>query len=442
MVRTLALFLVSAIALCGQLGPGNWRTDLSKKSIDLRELRSGGPPKDGIPAILDPKFVGVDQANTWLAPKEPVLIVEHAGEARAYPLQILIFHELANDQIGDLPILVSYCPLCNSAITFDRRIDGKTYTFGVSGMLRNSDMVMYDHQTDSLWQQLTGDAIVGGLTGKQLDRRIDGKTYTFGVSGMLRNSDMVMYDHQTDSLWQQLTGDAIVGGLTGKQLTLISSQVVPWDRFAKSFPDGKVLSRQTGHRNRYGTTPYGGYEFSNRLMFPVAAKRQADVRPMERMLTLTLAGKTRAYTFEHLRGKKVTDGKIKDRRYVVFYEPTALSTMDARTIADSRAVGSVGVFSPVVDGEKLTFQFKNGKIIDKDTKTTWDILGKAIDGPLAGQQLDSIEHGVYYAFALLAFYPRAELVGVQAEPLRIPAGGFGQQPGPPQTSPLGGQPLL
>ena len=392
MVRTLALFLVSAIALCGQLGPGNWRTDLSKKSIDLRELRSGGPPKDGIPAILDPKFVGVDQANTWLAPKEPVLIVEHAGEARAYPLQILIFHELANDQIGDLPILVSYCPLCNSAITFDRRIDGKTYTFG--------------------------------------------------VSGMLRNSDMVMYDHQTDSLWQQLTGDAIVGGLTGKQLTLISSQVVPWDRFAKSFPDGKVLSRQTGHRNRYGTTPYGGYEFSNRLMFPVAAKRQADVRPMERMLTLTLAGKTRAYTFEHLRGKKVTDGKIKDRRYVVFYEPTALSTMDARTIADSRAVGSVGVFSPVVDGEKLTFQFKNGKIIDKDTKTTWDILGKAIDGPLAGQQLDSIEHGVYYAFALLAFYPRAELVGVQAEPLRIPAGGFGQQPGPPQTSPLGGQPLL
>ena len=240
--------LASLAAAYGQLGPGQWKTDLSKKTIDLRELRSGGPPKDGIPAIFEPRFVGVDEAEAWLADKEPVLMVRHAGEARAYPLQILIFHELANDWIGDLPILVSYCPLCNSAITFDRRIDGVVHTFGVSGMLRNSDMVMYDRQTDSLWQQLTGEGLVG--------------------------------EH------------------AGKHLLLVSSQVVPWDSFAKNFPDGKVLSRQTGHARRYGTTPYGGYEFSNRLMFPVPVKRQVDVRPMERMLTLTLAGKVRAYTFD------------------------------------------------------------------------------------------------------------------------------------------------
>jgi hypothetical protein len=389
MSRVLVLFLVSAAALWGQLAPGNWKTDLSKKSIDLRELMSGGPPKDGIPAILNPKFVGVDEAHAWLDDKEPVLMVEHGGEARAYPLQILIFHELANDQIGDLPILVSYCPLCNSAITFDRRIGGKMHSFG--------------------------------------------------VSGMLRNSDMVMYDHQTDSLWQQLTGDALVGAHTGKQLTLISSQVVPWDRFAKNFPNAKVLSKQTGHARRYGTTPYGGYEFSNRLMFPVPTSRRVDVRPMERMLTLILAGKVRAYPFEHLRRKKVTEGKIKDRPYVVFYEPTAVSTMDAREIADSRAVGSVGVFSPLVDGEKLKFQFKNGKTIDKGTKSSWDIFGKAIEGPLAGKQLDSIEHGVYYAFALLAFYPRAELVGIHEAPLRVPGAGGGQQPQRPQTGAIGGQ---
>lgn len=381
MYRTLALLLLSVAAAYGQLGPGPWKTDLSKKTIDLRELRSGGPPKDGIPAIFEPRFVGVDEAEEWLADKEPVLMVRYAGETRAYPLQILIFHELANDQIGDLSILVSYCPLCNSAITFDRRIDGVVHTFGVSGMLRNSDMVMYDRQTDSLWQQLTGDGLVG--------------------------------EH------------------AGKQLRLVSSQVVPWDSFAKSFPEGKVLSRQTGHTRRYGTTPYGGYEFSNRLMLPVAVNRQVDVRPMERMLTLTLAGKVRAHTFDSLRRRRVTEEKVNDHRYVVFYEPTALTTMDTRNIADSRAVGSVGVFLPELDGKRLKFDFRNGKIFDKDTGSTWNFLGQAVDGPLKGKQLDSIEHGVYYAFAVLAFYPNAELIGVRPETIQTPAGGLGhrrQQP--------------
>jgi hypothetical protein len=380
------VLLVSLAAASGQLGPGPWKTDLSKKTIDLRELRSGGPPKDGIPAIFEPRFVGVGEAEAWLADKEPVLMVRYAGEARAYPLQILIFHELANDQIGDMPILVSYCPLCNSAITFDRRIDGVVHTFG--------------------------------------------------VSGMLRNSDMVMYDRQTDSLWQQLTGDGLVGAHAGKQLRLVSSQVVPWDSFAKSFPEGKVLSRQTGHGRRYGTTPYGGYEFSNRLMFPVAISRQVDVRPMERMLTLTLAGKVRAYTFDSLRRSKVTEGKIKDHRYVVFYEPTALTTMDTRNIADSRAVGSVGVFSTELDGERMEFEFRNGKILDKGSKSTWDILGQAVDGPLEGKQLASLEHGVYYAFAVLAFYPNAELIGVRPETIQAPAGGLGEQRQQPRVGGL------
>jgi len=383
---TLLLLLASVAMAYGQLRPGPWKTDLSKKTIDLRELRSGGPPKDGIPAIFEPRFVGVDEAEAWIADKEPVLMVRYAGEARAYPLQLLIFHELANDQIGDLPILVSYCPLCNSTITFDRRIDGVVHTFGVSGMLRNSDMVMYDRQTDSLWQQLTGDGLVG--------------------------------EH------------------TGKQLRLVSSQVVPWDSFAKNFPDGKVLSRRTGHARRYGTTPYGGYEFSNRLMFPVPVTRRVNVRPMERMLTLTVAGKVRAYTFDSLRRHKVTEGKIKDHRYVVFYEPTTLTTMDTRSIADSRAVGSVGVFSTELDSERLKFEFKNGKVFDKATRSTWDFLGRAVDGPLEGKQLESIEHGVYYAFAVLAFYPNAELVGVRPETIQTPAGGLGQQPQQPRVEGL------
>jgi hypothetical protein len=361
-VRSLVLFLVSVTLATAQLAPGRWATDLSKRSIELSELRSGGPPKDGIPAILNPRFVSGANAAKWLHPKEPVLVVEHDGEARAYPLQILIFHELVNDRIGDLPILVSYCPLCNSALTFDRRIDGRTYTFGVSGMLRNSDMIMYDHQTDSLWQQLTGDALVGTLTGKRLD--------------------------------------------------LIAGQVVPYDRFQENYPEGKVLSRQTGHLRQYGASPYAGYEFANRTMFPVRVQRQANVRPMERMLTLTLGGKTRAYPFEQLRSRRVIDGRLKKQSYVIFYEPTALSPMDKRRIAESRSVGSVGVFSSEVDGRGLKFRFKDGLIRDKESGSTWNLFGKAVEGPMEGTQLEPIEHGVFYAFALLAFYPRAELIGV------------------------------
>ena len=390
MIRALALLTVSAATLHAQFpAAGTWKTDLSKKSIALSELRGGGPPKDGIPTINNPRFVSGREAVTWLHPKEPVLAVEHGGEARAYPLQILIFHELVNDTIGEVPILASYCPLCNSALTFDRRIDGETYDFGVTGMLRNSDMVMYDRQTDSLWQQLTGEGLVGTMTGKRLD--------------------------------------------------IVSSQVIAFEQFTKSFPDGKVLSRNTGYQRHYGQSPYAGYEFSSRLMFPVPMKRTPPVRPMERVVAITLADKTRAYPFEYLRKRGAVEGKAKSQRYVVFYEPSTLTTMDARLIAAGRAIGSAGVFSPDVDGKRLKFRYKKGKITDKQTGSTWDVTGRAIDGPLAGQRLEPIESSVFYAFALYAFHPHTEMLGVaqQLPPSGLPGlgtgtqqtGGFGQTDG-------------
>ena len=390
MIRALALLAVSVATLQAQLpAAGNWKTDLAKKSIALSELRPGGPPKDGIPSIQNPKFVSVDGSRAWLHAKDPVLAVEHAGEARAYPLQILIFHELVGDQIGDLPILASYCPLCNSALTFDRRIDGKTYDFGVSGMLRNSDMVMYDRQTDSLWQQFTGEGIVGTMTGKRLE--------------------------------------------------IVSSQVIAYEQFAKSYPDGKVLSRNTGYQRHYGQSPYAGYEFSSRLTFPVPLKRTPPVRPMERVVAITLEGKTRAYPFEYLRKRGAVDGKIKKQRYVVLYEPSTLTTMDSKRIADGKPIGSAGVFSPILDGERLKFRYKKRKITDKQTGSTWDVTGRALDGPLAGKRLEPINSSVFYALALFAFYPKTELLGFAPQPLPSalpgassgpqPTGGFGQTDG-------------
>ena len=145
-----------------------WRTDFSRHSVPYDEFLSGGPPRDGIPPIDNPKFVSPGEADQWLEGLEPVIFVDIEGDARAYPLQILTFHEIVNDEVGGIPVAVTFCPLCNSAITFDRRLGGVVYTFGTSGNLRNSDLVMWDRQTESWWQQFTGEAIVGVLTGKRL----------------------------------------------------------------------------------------------------------------------------------------------------------------------------------------------------------------------------------------------------------------------------------
>ena len=365
MPRFLVLFLLSALlAPAQQFSKGNWRTDRSKKSIDLSELKLGGPSKDGIPAIREPKFVSTKDAASWVGGGEPVIVVDLEGDARAYPLQVLIWHEMVTDQIGGVPLLVTYCPLCNSSIAFDRRVDGKVYDFGVSGMLRHSDMIMFDRQTDSLWQQLTGEAVVGALTGKRLD--------------------------------------------------VVTSQVVDFASFAKSFPGGKVLSKTTGHNRPYGTSPYAGYEQAGRAIFPVPLKRPIGP-PLERVVSFTLEGKSRAYTFGRLRQSGVIGGKIKKSRYVVFYDGAAVSAMGKKRIAGSRQVGSAAVFSPELDGKVLTFRRKGGKIVDKATGSTWNVLGMATEGALAGKRLTPIQHGVFYAFAWMAFAPKTDLIGVPVQ---------------------------
>ena len=145
-----------------------WKTDFSRHSVPFDEIRSGGPPRDGIPPIDDPKYHDVSDPPSYLRENEPVISVEINGDARAFPLAILISHEIVNDEFGGVPVSVTYCPLCNTAIAFDRRIDGRVLDFGTSGNLRKSDLVMWDRQTESWWQQITGEAIVGELTGTKL----------------------------------------------------------------------------------------------------------------------------------------------------------------------------------------------------------------------------------------------------------------------------------
>ena len=382
------LVLVSAASAQGLPARGEWKTDLSKASIDLADLHAGGPPKDGIPAIREPKFVSVGDARSWVADKEPVMVVEAGGEVRIYPIQILIWHEMVNDVIGDLSVLVSYCPLCNSAIVFDRTIDGKVYDFGVSGMLRHSDMIMFDRQTDSLWQQLTGEAVVGELLGKRL--------------------------------W------------------IVSSQMVNFGSARASYPQAQVLSKDTGFQRAYGSSPYAGYDMGGRTMFPVPYQSDGQARALDRLVTIQSEDGAKAHLLADMRKARVRADKIGETRYVVFTEPTATSPLDQRTIADSRGVGSVGVFSPIVDGRELKFRKRGEKIVDRETGSEWSIFGKAVAGELEGTQLEPINHGVFYAFAWLSFYPDTRVVGGGGTPGanvgRGAAPGIGSRPTPGSIS--------
>jgi hypothetical protein len=148
-----------------------FKTDFSKHCVHYSEIFSGGPPKDGIPAIDAPRFVSVSQATSWLKPNEPVIFFQVGNEARAYPIQILIWHEIVNDTVGGVPVAVTFCPLCNTAIAFERTVNGRVLDFGTTGRLRFSNLIMYDRQTESWWQQAIGLAIVGQLTGTQLVSR-------------------------------------------------------------------------------------------------------------------------------------------------------------------------------------------------------------------------------------------------------------------------------
>jgi hypothetical protein len=207
------------------------------------EIISGGVPRDGIPPIDDPEFESIDMASQWLQPQSPVIAFELNGIARAYPLAILTRHEIVNDVIGDVPVAVTFCPLCNSALVFDRRVDGETLRFGVSGLLRNSDLIMWDDMTQS-W-------------------------------------------------WQQFTGTGIVGAYTDVQLVILPSQIVSFDAFVGQYPDGEVLA---GNKRGYGNNPYVGYDSSESpFLFPGEPDKR--LFPTERVLAGLIGGEPIAYPF-------------------------------------------------------------------------------------------------------------------------------------------------
>jgi hypothetical protein len=248
------------------------------------------------------------------------------------------------------------------------------------------------------------------------DRRLDSETYEFGTSGLLRNSDLVMYDRTTESLWQQLTGQAIVGDLVGEVLAFLPSSLVSFADFQEAYPEGIVLSRDTGFARSYGRNPYAGYDSIGQSPFLFDGETDDRLAAMERVVTVTLppnldaeAASAESIDIAYPLSVLVEEGVINDMQgqydLVIFHAPGTSSALGASVIAQAEDVGATGVFEPYADGQKLTFLLEGEEIVDQDTGSTWNVLGQAITGPLAGSSLTPIIHGDHFWFAWAAFKP-------------------------------------
>ncbi len=285
---------LAALPLMGQAAaakgePPFWknewpRTDFTRSNVDWTEILSGGVPKDGIPALSGPSFLKAS-AETRLEPSEPVITLKIKGAApRAYPLRYLTWHEIVNDVVAGRPVVVTFCPLCNSGITFDRRVGGQLLEFGVTGKLRNSDMIMYDRQTES-W-------------------------------------------------WQQAVGEGIVGKFTDATLTQLPSWMESWQNFREANPDGLVMD-QPRARRAYGRNPYAGYDSSGKPFLYSGESPPHGIKPLARVVKVG----NRAWPLDRLRATP----RIKEAGVTLSWSPGQSSALDTAVIAKGKQIGDVRV---------------------------------------------------------------------------------------------------
>ena len=335
-----------------------WSTDFSRHEVPLDEFLSGGPGKDGIPAIDEPEFQTIGEVD-WLEDQEPVIAFGIGDDWRAYPIQILMWHEIANDVVADMPVAVTFCPLCHTAIVFDRTVDGTVLDFGVSGNLRHSDLVMYDRQTESWWQQATGRGIVGHYTGTALE--------------------------------------------------FLPSQLISWAEFRELHPEGVVLSRDTGHVRDYGANPYAGYDDADTNPFLLNDVSLIDGRlsPKVRIVGVVIDEDEVAYPLPDLAEVEVVNDTVGGEPIVVVWSPGTASGLGDVTVAGGDLVGSAVVLSRRgPDGKTLDFEpAGEGRMRDTESGSTWNLDGLATDGPMTGAQLEPIPNDQPFWFAWAIFRP-------------------------------------
>lgn len=348
----------------------DWGTDWSVRLVSLDELAQGAG-RDAIPALSGPLYVTLAEAAEYYTDVVPVVQINVNGDVRGYPLEILTWHEIVNDVVGGMPVAVTFCPLCNTAIAFESQIGEERYRFG--------------------------------------------------VSGLLRNSDLVMYDRNTESLWQQSSGRAIVGVMVGARLKYVPATVVSLGQLRAAHPDALILSRDTGWNRAYGQNPYTGYddpESGGPYSF-FFDRDSIDPRlpPAERVVSIEgPSGAAIAYAWSRLSSQRVLHDLFDGIDLVVFWTPGATSVLDAGNLQSARAVGATAVFETALNGQALSFLPNDADasgltFIDEATGSVWDIFGRAIEGELAGSQLTRVIHSDHFWFAWQAFHPDTAIGG-------------------------------
>ena len=334
----------------------NFSTDFSRSLVRYDDILSGGVGKDGIPPIDNPRFVSVQDADAWLSDTEAVFVVEADGESKIYPVQILMYHEIVNDRVGDTPVAVTYCPLCNTGLTFLRRVDGRELTFGVSGFLRFSNLIMWDRQTETWWQQATGRAIVGELVGLDLE--------------------------------------------------LYPMLMIPWKEAQGTYPDADVLSRDTGHSRPYGRNPYSRYDSASEPFLYRGPQTPSEYEAMDRVLVVEVGEESQAFPYPVLEERRVVSDSVGGRPIVVFWEEGTASALDASSVAGGRDVGSANAFFAELDGRVAEFEVDNrGRLRDTATNSVWSVSGRAVSGELEGDRLEPVTAIQHFWFSWTAFDP-------------------------------------
>ena len=332
--------------------PDAWRTDFSRVTAGLSDAVVVANGRGPIPVITEPRYETIEEADGWISANEPVLAAFAEDEARAYPLRLLLGHEAVNDWLGGSPLLVTYCPRCNSAAVFERT--------------------------------------VGTLTPE------------FGAASVLRSENRILFDYGTESWWQQASGESIAGEFAGLRLRPAESALISWDDFKRAYPDGTVLSRSSGFDLDYEFNPYFNVDFSQ----PPPSAGEIDPRLLARTRVLGLPSDSEALAvpFSTL-GLSPANVTVGDAPVAVFWQRGTSSPLSSADVAQGRDVGAAVSFDARLGGRTLTFRAERGAFIDEQTGSTWSITGEASSGPLAGSRLSVFPHVNSFWSCWSAFQP-------------------------------------
>jgi hypothetical protein len=347
MKTTVLIFILAFLLINGcskdSLNTNNSNINASSEWLIPRDqVLDGGPGKDGIPALQNPIFISANEA-TYLSNDDLVLGFVNGEDARAYPHSILDWHEIVNDDINNESMALIYCPLTGTGIGWNRIVNSKKTTFGVSGLLYNSNIIPYDRETDSNWSQLLLQSVNGTLS-----------------------------------------------GATANTYNLVETT---WGTWKQLFPSTKVVSTQTGHNRNYGTYPYGNYKSTNSLIFPVA-NEDDRLHKKERVLAVFIEENVKAYRFDSFENALSLVNDEFESKNLVVAGSKDLNLM----VAFNREIDNTLLqFEPVLNELPVVLLDNEG--------TQWDVFGRAVSGPREGQQLESIPQMMGYWFSFAAFYP-------------------------------------